>query len=81
MATGDDKTQSTGPSIADGSMAYMPKPDGDEQPEGEDEIRLDHNKKEETKTMADIAEELGGDKITNTPQADGVKVAVNGKSK
>lgn len=73
-----DKSKVSGPSIADSSMAYMPKPDNG-QPEGEDEIRLDHNKKEETKTMADIAEELGGDKITNTPQADTVKVGVNGK--
>lgn len=81
MATPDDKTKSAGPSIADGSMAYMPKPEGTETPEGEDEIRLDHNKKEETKTMADIAEELGSDKITNTPQADEVKVAVNNKAK
>ncbi|MDQ5943945.1 MAG: hypothetical protein QG658_11 [Patescibacteria group bacterium] len=81
MATPDDKIKPTGPSIADGSMAYMPKPEGAEATEGEDEIRLDHNKKEETQTMADIAEELGGDKITNTPQADGVKVAVNDKPK
>lgn len=75
-----DKSKANGPSIADGSMAYMPKPD-DDKPEGEDEIRLDHNKKEESKTMADIAEELGADKITNTPQADAVKVGVNNRQR
>lgn len=81
MATLDGKSKSNSPSIADGSMAYMPKPDIDEKLEGEDEIRLDNNKKEETKTMADIAEELGGDKITNTPQADTVQVEVDDKPK
>lgn len=70
MATHDSKSNSSSPSIADSSMAYMPKPDGDEVSEKADELLLDNNKKEETKTMADIAEELGGDKITNTPQVD-----------
>lgn len=66
------------PDIADASMAYMPKPSG--MSEGVDEIKL-NNKAEETKSMADIAEELGKDKITapTSAAAAGVAVPVNGK--
>lgn len=65
------------PDIADASMAYMPKPDG-KAAEGADEIQL-NNKTEEKKSMADIAEELGKDKVTSTPAPKAVPVAVNGK--
>lgn len=45
------------PDVASGSLAYMPKPDSSETT---DEIKL-NSKKEESKTMADIADELKKD--------------------
>lgn len=75
MATLDDNSKKSGPSIADGSMAYMPKPDGTDDADNANEISLGNNKKEETKTMADIAEELEGDKSSSK-----VKVEVDKKA-
>lgn len=53
------------PDVASGSLAYMPKPDSSE---STDEIKL-NSKKEESKTMADIADELkkDDDKVAQIP--------------
>ncbi|MBP9827307.1 hypothetical protein KBC99_02395, partial [Candidatus Saccharibacteria bacterium] len=67
----ENDTPHSKPDLAEGSMAFMPTPDGVKAPEGE--ISLKHDKQAEKKSIAEFTDHIAGEE-PEKPTKDSAKV-------